>query len=141
MKKLKPRFDYLRCYRCGERDPDKFPPSRVKRGSGTCRACNCLLQRDYTKRRPEASRKARLKHFYGITPEAVEQMIEKQKGACACCGASDRRLVVDHCHKTGRVRGMLCSQCNVGIGYFGDCADRLLKAIAYLTSNADSTPA
>ena len=50
---------------------------------------------------------------------------------CACCGGSDR-LVVDHCHKTGALRGVLCHACNVGIGWLGDDLEGVMRAVKYL---------
>jgi hypothetical protein len=50
---------------------------------------------------------------------------------CAICGGSDR-LVVDHCHRQGSIRGALCANCNTGLGMFADDPDRLRAAIAYL---------
>lgn len=51
---------------------------------------------------------------------------------CAICGATDRRLDLDHCHTTGKWRGLICQQCNVGLGMFGDEVARLAQAIRYL---------
>ena len=72
---------------------------------------------------------------YGITQFEYECMEEEQGGVCAICTnpPCKRGLFVDHCHKTGKVRGLLCSSCNTGLGYFKDKALRLFKAIAYLT--------
>lgn len=58
---------------------------------------------------------------------------------CHICGreSADRLPAIDHCHKTGRVRGSLCAQCNTALGLFGDSADRLIGAVAYLTRAAD----
>jgi hypothetical protein len=58
-------------------------------------------------------------------------MREAQGGLCKICG-KEKRLVVDHCHETGQVRGMLCFSCNTGIGQLGDSVDMLKAAIAYL---------
>jgi hypothetical protein len=54
-------------------------------------------------------------------------------GTCYCCHRSDRNLTVDHCHETGRIRGMLCHPCNLLLGVASDCPDLLGKAIVYLS--------
>ena len=80
--------------------------------------------------------KSDLKKNYGISFEQYQEMYTKQKGNCACCGqhesAFKRKLHVDHCHKTGKVRGLLCHSCNAAIGHFGDSIERLISAIEYL---------
>ncbi len=66
------------------------------------------------------------KRKYGLSPDAYDAMLVEQGGRCACCGEpfsgptkdGKRSVCVDHCHKTGRVRGLLCSGCNVAIGKF-----------------------
>lgn len=75
-------------------------------------------------------RPRRLARQHGITVEEAEALLATE--CCAICGATDRRLVVDHCHETGVVRGRLCSQCNSGLGHFGDDPERLLAAREYL---------
>lgn len=82
-------------------------------------------------------RKHRLKRKYGITPEEYEAMLASQGGRCALC---DRRpdqeryghLSVDHCHATGRVRGLLCTVHNSAVAAFGDDETGLLRALAYV---------
>jgi len=72
---------------------------------------------------------------YGITPEEYDTMLGLQGGGCAICGSSNTArdsLAVDHDHDTGRVRGLLCSGCNTGLGMFGDDLERLRKALRYL---------
>ena len=83
----------------------------------------------------EAKRKCNLKKLYGITVQEYDKMLKKQKGKCAICGKKpDKiRLAVDHCHRTGKVRGLLCNSCNLGIGKLGDTIDRLKKVINYLS--------
>jgi|ERR1035437_3979301 hypothetical protein len=75
------------------------------------------------------------KHYRIRFPE-YQALYEAQKGNCACCGAHEsefkRGLHVDHCHVSEKVRGLLCTQCNPGIGYFQDSIERLEMAIAYL---------
>ena len=62
-------------------------------------------------------------------------MFDKQGGVCEICKQmcpTGKRLAVDHCHKTNNVRGLLCSECNTGLGKFRDNTELLLKAINYL---------
>ena len=73
---------------------------------------------------------------YGLSREDYTQRLSTQGGACACCGAlrneDGRRFYVDHCHVTGRVRGLLCYRCNTGIGSLGDNAEGVRRALDYL---------
>jgi hypothetical protein len=77
---------------------------------------------------------------YGITPEQYAEMWVGQGGLCACCEQPEpvegRKLSVDHCHKTGKVRGLLCTSCNVSIGRFQDSIERLERAIQYLRNHS-----
>lgn len=75
--------------------------------------------------------KHRLKYRYGITLEDYQRMVLAQKG-CAVCGVTSSRLVIDHCHASGKVRGLLCNRCNYGIGVFKDSAVQLENAAMYL---------
>jgi len=78
-------------------------------------------------------RRRRLKRKYGISLEEYERLLARQGGACAICRrTSDRMLCVDHCHKTGRVRGLLCHKCNAGLGCYDDDPSFLRMAAAYL---------
>ena len=73
---------------------------------------------------------------YGITVDDYNSMFEEQQGCCAICSthqsALTRSLAVDHCHETGKVRGLLCISCNVGLGHFKDSLINLNMAISYL---------
>lgn len=68
---------------------------------------------------------------YGITLEEYEQLMKKQDNKCAICG-EEKQLVVDHDHKTKKIRGLLCNQCNTGIGLLKDNTNILQKSINYL---------
>lgn len=59
-------------------------------------------------------------------------MIENQKGLCLICTEKPEKLFIDNCHETGKVRGLLCSSCNTGIGMLKDDPDVLRAAISYL---------
>jgi hypothetical protein len=89
----------------------------------------------------EWRRKKDFREIYGMTLEDYDVMLAQQDGACAICRRKPKeRLVVDHCHATGQVRGLLCAKCNTGLGLYQDNPDRLLAAIAYLeSSRGDAT--
>lgn len=70
-----------------------------------------------------------------MTLELYDLMFEAQGGMCAICGgvnASGKRLAVDHDHVTGEIRSLLCSRCNLGLGYFQDNPTLLANARSYL---------
>lgn len=74
-----------------------------------------------------------LKSRYGITPERFDELYEQQHGACAICKqAYHATLHIDHDHSNGQIRGLLCNNCNRGLGHFKDDAARLEEAIRYL---------
>ena len=79
-------------------------------------------------------RKAMLKANYGIAPEQFDAMAASQGFACAICKiVPNKTLHVDHDHKTGRVRGLLCAQCNSAIGLLKENTEFLARAISYLS--------
>lgn len=69
---------------------------------------------------------------YGITAQDFAVMYLSQDGLCGICGVPMTNPYVDHCHQTGKVRGLLCHHCNTGLGNFRDCPEFLLNAIQYL---------
>lgn len=77
------------------------------------------------------AKRKHLQRAYGLTPEAFSALLRGQNGTCAICRAGED-WVVDHDHKTGAVRGVLCRQCNLGLGGFKDSPDSLLNAAKYL---------
>lgn len=76
---------------------------------------------------------------YGMTLEEYDVLLASQNGVCPICGGTrsggDRRMPVDHCHVTGKVRGILCDPCNKGLGHFKDDLERLRAAVAYLEAH------
>jgi hypothetical protein len=77
----------------------------------------------------------RLRSMYGIGESEYSELFKKQGGVCAACGRSPKNgrvLVIDHDHATGRVRGLLCNNCNVAIGLLSDSAEIMRKVIRYL---------
>jgi len=83
--------------------------------------------------RPQVEQDWYLRKEYGLTLAEYDAMLAAQDGCCAICRKQHkRRLAVDHDHNTGRVRGLLCSSCNNGLGRFEDDADRMRRAVDYL---------
>jgi hypothetical protein len=83
-------------------------------------------------------REYNLRKTYGLEPGDFERMLAAQGGVCAICGTDTPKgkgnFHVDHCHSTGAVRGLLCHDCNTGLGKFKDDTAQLQKAISYLNS-------
>lgn len=75
---------------------------------------------------------------YGLNLVEYRLLERSADGKCMCCGnPSSKRLHIDHDHTTGKVRGLLCGTCNVGLGHFKDDTTLLAKAIEYLKVNGD----
>jgi hypothetical protein len=94
------------------------------------------------KRDPIKAKNSYLLRNYGISYEQYLQLLESQNHECAICGAqeSDRKggdLVVDHCHSSGKVRGMLCQKCNLMLGNANDCIGTLEQAVLYLRKQGE----
>jgi uncharacterized CHY-type Zn-finger protein len=104
----------------------ELPMADFYKRSYWCKEC----EKENNQKHPRL--KSRYKRF-GITLEGYAIRLENQRGRCAICGrVSERRLSVDHDHKTGKVRGLLCTRCNTGIGCFCDDQKLLNRAIEYL---------
>lgn len=105
-----------------------------------CIKCGSRVTAKWRKDNPEAaterSRKATLKYSYGLTVDEYTAMLLSQGGVCKVCGRTDsQHLSVDHCHSTGKIRGLLCHRCNLLLGKALDDTTILLKAINYLKEN------
>ena len=116
------------CNRCDKDLPVESFRERIHRGKrirrSYCRDCERAYGAEYRERNPQ-----RLKR-YGLTREELAALGNN----CHLCGVSgdERRMCVDHCHETGRVRGMLCGRCNTALGVLGDNVAGLLRAVNYL---------
>lgn len=83
------------------------------------------------------SRKAHLKRTYGLTLEQFNEKLESQGNVCAICRSNNTRdkhgvMAVDHCHSTGKIRGLLCFKCNSALGNFDDNKQLLIETLKYL---------
>lgn len=108
-----------------------------------CNKCAVAQTQKWRKANPDRVKAANFKQRYGISLVEYQVMYEQQKGLCAICGKKEsskvrahpeRALSVDHCHNTLQVRGLLCQQCNIGLGVFKDDTKLLQAAINYLES-------
>lgn len=112
-----------------------------KKGDGWyCRIARSEQRRKEYAEDPEQWRDYWLNKRYDITVEEYDRLEVLQEGVCAICEQpckTGRKLAVDHCHETKRVRALLCASCNRGIGMFGDNLSLLKKAVAYLETHAE----
>ena len=104
-----------------------------------CKLCQNTKRTENRRKNPVAAsnavRRSKLKCKYGISVEQYDLMFQEQNGVCAICGRESpdgRRLHIDHCHATNTVRGLLCCDCNRGLGIFKDNLNYLQKAFDYL---------
>ena len=91
--------------------------------------------KNFHKNNPDYERDRRLVKEFNLTSSDYASLLRKQSGLCAICHQPDPRqirLAVDHDHATGKVRGLLCYPCNLGLGCFHDNPEFLKKAISYL---------
>lgn len=120
-------------------DAFNLKPDGKKGHAARCRSCQSEYHRDwYQKNKDHMKHRMRVNSLakYGITVDDYDDMLFKQNNCCAICGspkgAAGKRLAVDHSHQTGAVRGLLCDECNTGLGKFKDDPSLLARAIEYL---------
>lgn len=93
----------------------------------------CTLREIRTQEGVRARKASAVRNRYGISLEEYEALLTAPEGTCPCCGRTNRRkMVMDHDHVTGRIRGVICSGCNTGIGSLGDTIEGVRRALAYL---------
>lgn len=122
------------CVSCGEfKQPEDFPCYKSKRSYGgyqasrSCKSCE-----------KERKLRSHLEKTYGLTLEDYEDMVLEQDNKCYLCGEEPSdvygRLVVDHCHKTGKVRKLLCRMCNIHLSKIEACEEYFNRVKNYLDS-------
>ena len=124
------------CPKCGETNIENFYVDKNGiRTNKNCKECHKKECNDRWHSRTWIDRWTSRASKYGVTKQFLIDLYEKQNGKCAICDEipkSERGLHVDHCHKTGKVRGLLCHWCNTGIGALKENPNTLLQAIDYL---------
>ena len=122
------------CTKCKEtKDFSMFHKNKARLDGhrSQCVACQ-RAARDVGKKR-EYDRAYQLSRKYGLTPECFDRMMAEQSNCCAICQREFTKTPhVDHCHKSGEVRGLLCSNCNRAIGFLGDDPLTVSRAVDYL---------
>lgn len=105
-----------------------------------CKNCYKERSKKYHEKNKSKSHQKYLIREYGVTLEHYNKLFHTQNGLCAICKEKEtatfrgkvKNLSVDHCHKTGKIRSLLCGKCNSGIGQFNDSTEILQAAIDYL---------
>jgi hypothetical protein len=135
-----------KCPSCGEtKHRDEFGYRRNGHTRSLCKKCGAAKAREWAKRNPDRvkahNRAINLRRHYGLTEDQYGLLLKAQDGKCRICGSSgkadsDFPLVIDHCHASSRIRGLLCSPCNSGIGHLQEDISVLRAAIEYLVEGA-----
>lgn len=131
-----------KCSKCNEKKELYEFYKRKDTKSGyrmECKECRWKQIKWYREKNPDIHLENTIRK-YGITSAQFKRMIKNQSNKCAICKSTEttnikgtiKRLAVDHCHKTGKVRELLCDKCNRGIGYLKDNIKFLKSAIKYL---------
>lgn len=108
----------------------------------TCKSCRALHESARYRNDPgvaervkKSAKRSALKRSYGLTEEDYDKLYASQNGICKICQNYFPKLNIDHCHKTGKIRGLLCWNCNTALGKFKDSVELLSNAISYLGTN------
>jgi len=132
------------CTRCNrEKLPKEFFKHKLSRDGlrHWCKVCCSESNKAWARKNRRTTKNSELKHVYGITLVEVETLYDIQEGLCAICSVSislegqtnkNLKVHIDHNHKTGDIRGLLCGKCNSGLGMFKDKPSILENALSYL---------
>lgn len=138
------------CRKCGKtKETTEFYPHKYNKDGffNRCKVCERDLkkgtQKQARKSDPNRFKGYDLQKSFGISFETYNKMLTEQNGVCAICKKPETHvrlgkvttLRVDHCHKTGKNRKLLCNMCNGGLGFFQDNPELLLTAAQYLKSH------
>ncbi len=146
-----------KCSECGENKPlIEFAKSKNEKDGlqYRCKICSRLRNKEWYRKNankqiakskakyaenPDAARNASLIRKYGITLAERNEMLQKQNGCCAICNKKLQNIKVDHCHKTNKIRELLCHNCNVLLGLAKDNVVTLQNAVKYLQKHTQHT--
>ena len=143
-----------KCRKCGVvKNRDQFTVrksgERLGHLAGHCKTCSVKVNTDRWNADPERLAligwRSKIKRRYGLTEAAYNAMLNAQGHACAICRSTvswsknykhkkngSSRFMVDHCHETGKIRGLLCTRCNRALGLVQDNTETLKRAVEYL---------
>lgn len=131
------------CVECIQATADRYKRSDKARETRLAR----IAQLKSTGEWERATTSRTLKHYYGITLAEYEAIFAAQNGVCAICQQAEtsvdrklnrpRRLAVDHCHKTNKIRGLLCLACNTAIGKLKDNPQLIERAATYVRNEGE----
>lgn len=136
------KLDYVvpavkRCGDCGVTKPTfEFYKHRTRGFQNRCKACNKSWKARNARRKSYYENGGYERHIarkFGVDRQVVHSILTNWDGKCECCG-EDTKPNFDHCHTTGVIRGLLCNDCNAGIGHFKEDLARLKLAMKYLSS-------
>ena len=120
------------CTKCSIEKPlENFYENKAGYPASKCKPCHAEYQKEYRSKNDKAyfyTVKAR----YNIDREQYNEMRDNQESKCKICSKEPKRLYIDHCHDSGKIRGLLCHQCNSGLGMFKDNINNLKNAVRYL---------
>lgn len=123
------------CSGCGK-DDTQVNFSKITGTNRPYSKCNPCRHKGNKKRTEDQRRDSHYKAVYGIDIATYEALLDDQNHMCAICGIHQsklrKRLAVDHCHVTCKVRGLLCYSCNVAIGLLAENPDTLRRAALYI---------
>ena len=122
-------------------------PTKKSSYAYECKDCTIKRTVQYNKDNSETVRSQYLKRAYGMTFEEFENMLSEQNNCCAICGTNKpsktrgrvKRFHVDHDHKTGKIRGLICKSCNIALGEVEDNIHILKSMIQYLESHEQAS--
>ncbi len=126
------------CNKCGIEKPlsEYYKNAITKDGHhGECKPCNNARAKKWYKDNPDRGKHNRLKKHYGISFSKYLEMLKDQNNKCLICNCEllqDKNTCIDHCHTTNKVRGVLCTNCNILLGQARDSVDILKSAQTYL---------
>ena len=131
-----------KCTKCGEQKPlsDFYKSAKAFDNlQSCCKLCHkAVCKTSHAKNKPKRNlynKKYNIEKTYGISFDSYLKLVESQNNKCQICKntlKTGKNTHLDHCHSTGKIRGVLCGKCNTGIGQFNDSIELLKSAVSYI---------